>query len=414
MRLGEICVKAAPSRQGKRSRSFDADREVSPGEPAASPLLDNTLLQLPSAQFIYNLMDGCRTWNKEVLDILCGLFEKPPSRSAVVWMARHLATLATCFNMIELFNSALKLAAAHGVVFGDVVLDLEKEMPAPPKPQDGALAPQMIDFLENETRNEGTFWVGRRLNPSRKGELVMWASSNFKAEIASEETLRAGWEQATANHHDSGVSSSTAFWDAFVHPDDCSIIPQALGRVMATMATFDPATILDNCESTTVKVRMRRTHPIGPVYMDFQAEVHLGCSRDQIWLGVRARPMAPSPPVALATPLVTPVPIALATPVDADADVHVVSVAAISMPVASDVSAAANQTIVNPPPGETALAKEVGRQSTTTSSAGSNPGAMYQADEESAEADFLDSLLSPNAHFLDSLLGPDAHVVLEG
>ena len=170
---------------------------------------------------------------------------------------RHFCALATGLGWVSLFQNALKIAASYGITISDVVLELEKELKEAPSLEDGALAPEMTAYLEQSSQAEGTFWVGRRLNPTRKGELVMWASSNFKAQVASEEALRAQWRRVG----DDGSGGTTALWDAFVHPDDRSVIPMALGRVIATMPSFDPDVIGSKCEETTGLVRILMLQP---------------------------------------------------------------------------------------------------------------------------------------------------------
>ena len=347
-RAGFACVKAPPSRQGKRTRSPPTVQKDSTlalstegvtvlpvlpvlpatnaqGTPQVEAVLASSLSGVPTMQRVRAMMEACCGSNRELLDILTGLFEavSTPPRTAMLWTMRHFCALATGFSWVSLFQGALKIAAWYGIVLSDVVLDLEREMPAAPPAEDGALDPNMIAYLEHSSRADGTFWVGRRLNPTRTGELVMWASSNFKEQVASEEALRAQWRKAGE-----GGAGMTALWDAFVHPDDRSFIPIALGRVIATMPSFDPDVIQSNCESSTGLVRMLMGAPLTASekagagerggagdkggagekggagglprsYVLCHIEVHMGCSRGMLWIGVKAAPLA----VVLSTPI---------------------------------------------------------------------------------------------------------------
>ena len=307
IRVGLECVKAPPSRQGKRSQSQQREGKcIRKSDCIHTPVLQaakGSLTRLPTAHRVRTIMEACCGTNLELMDILSGIFDQVsiPSRKALLWTMRHFCALATGLGWVSLFQNALKIAASYGITISDVVLELEKELKEAPSLEDGALAPEMTAYLEQSSQAEGTFWVGRRLNPTRKGELVMWASSNFKAQVASEEALRAQWRRVG----DDGSGGTTALWDAFVHPDDRSVIPMALGRVIATMPSFDPDVIGSKCEETTGLVRILMLQPgrgaavtnvgLEPpprVYVPCHVEVHMGVSRGMLWIGVKAAPLA--------------------------------------------------------------------------------------------------------------------------
>lgn len=131
LRAGELCVKAPPSRQGKRTRSppRNVDVLLESGELATSVVVATT----SDMKLISGIMTEWGDKHEAATDILRGMFAtlKMPQRSVFSWLLRHFAAVATARSSQSLFERTLKLAAACNISFADVILGLEKECVLP-------------------------------------------------------------------------------------------------------------------------------------------------------------------------------------------------------------------------------------------------------------------------------------------
>ena len=313
VKAGTPCVDAPPSRQGKRSRDEDlGDHQrdqmnwklIESNSAHMSTSAQGTVVQRPSLRFVRSILADWDEDHQEELNMLRGLLDAAsvPSRDAVRWAVRHLAAVATARDAKPLFEGTMRLAACYAIPIGEVILDVEAEMPSPDYEITKGFQ-DMREALEKSSVDEGCFFFCRTLNPTRTGELLLWSSSNFKAQVSDLDELQAHW-----------MGSNGTLWDAFVHPDDLAVIPTALGRIAASMETFDPAKLEGKCEQTTSLLRMRITQPHGvggsvqPAYVPCHAEVHLGCFTGTYWMCVKAVPLIPAAATstALAMPTYTP------------------------------------------------------------------------------------------------------------
>ena len=307
-KAGFTCIDAPPSRQGKRKGSNYEYAEqkdqlswktIEDTVSVSSSETQSAMVQQPTMRLIRTIISE---WDegeyRDEIGLLRGLFDPAavPSRDAVYWAVRHLACLATVQDSKPLFEGTMRLAACYAIPMSELVLGLDLEM-TPPMSEGGI--EQMWRQVEQLSAENGDFYFSRSLNPMRTGDLVICTTQNFGAQVCTAEALQAHWKSARDE------ASHATLWDAFIHRDDLAVIPTALGRIVASMETFDRAKLEGKCQQTTSLFRMkiRQPHGVGgsvsSAYVPCQAEVHLGCFGGAFWICVKATPLIPAASAAL-------------------------------------------------------------------------------------------------------------------
>ena len=297
LRSKETCLKAAPSRQGKRKRVKTEPAELLKPSPQWKSCTDNPEV-VAQCNAIEIFVNSAPTWSQErVLDQrflraamteigadeasdllrgLLGVSSKPPQR-AVFWSLRRMAARATALHSNALFERTLRLAASCNFSFSAILHGLETtEMkPSPEEFFDACKLCCEHYGEERGPRDVTAFAVARRLFPTPEGRSDTFANSVFLRRVCDVERL-----------DDVQLASP---WEAFIHPDDAAHIPTSLGRVLAISKNLDPDTTEPVCEfhATVIRVALKNDDESGTrQYVACDAEVHFGVPFGVAMIGV--------------------------------------------------------------------------------------------------------------------------------
>lgn len=275
LRLGEMCVKAPPSRQGKRTRSPAPSCEMLSefhGEIKVSSLTDRRLIS--------GMLAGWGDENEpSATNLLRGVFSSTtlPQASLITWLLRHFAAVATAKSSLGLFQHSLRLAAACNISFADVVGGIEREIRVERPPQ------MLIDTARQLASDRGAYLLVMRANPMADGGMCVWANDAFQQDVCTIEQVNAGWRAAS---HDVGN-----FWRAFVNEQDSSVMPTAFGQLLLMHhANGQPAPGSLTLTTVQVRITVGKTDEGARAYVPCYAEIHLVTVGGQHYLGILLTP----------------------------------------------------------------------------------------------------------------------------
>ena len=205
VRMGLSCEEAAPSRQGKRSRSPPLD--MLHGE-------DPFVLVTPSAELLAAISPnhGCQ------VAFMHGLFGSGVrvSRQLLLLFLRDWAATAICRNSYDMLHDTMRLGASCAFHCSELLKNLENRLCVKQPPH------HLVARVENST----ALTYARRHAVGPDGNLVLLTNSKWDEQLAPGRTMRDWW----------GVQRKEIL-PILIHPHDHVNMYHGIGRLMSQLVS---------------------------------------------------------------------------------------------------------------------------------------------------------------------------------